>query len=159
MLGHSIHDPDGVEAAAGADEAGLALLDVSTTFGHDKVLRLPVGEGLGQPVSGYEIHHGRLDLGEVDPFPGGGRRDGVFATMWHGSLESDGFRQELLGEVAVRAGIVREPSGVVFADRREARLDLLGDLVEEHLDVEALLELARSGAPAGLSALAPGSSR
>jgi len=27
----------------------------------------------------------------------------VFATMWHGSLESDAFRQEFLGAVAAAA--------------------------------------------------------
>jgi adenosylcobyric acid synthase len=48
---------------------------------------------------------------------------------------------------------------VVFAERREARLELLGDLVEEHLDVNALLDLARSGPPQGLLVLPPGSSR
>jgi adenosylcobyric acid synthase len=159
MLGRTISDPAGVEGGAGAVGTGLGLLDVTTTFGGDKVLRLPVGKGFGQQVSGYEIHHGRLDLGDVDAFPGGGHRDGVFATMWHGSLESDGFRQALLAAVAARAGRSREPSGVVFAERREARLDLLGDLVEQHLDVDALVELAQSGAPAGLPVLPPGSSR
>jgi adenosylcobyric acid synthase len=48
---------------------------------------------------------------------------------------------------------------VVFARLREARLDLLGDLVEQHLDVGALLDLARTGAPAGLPVLAPGADR
>jgi len=48
---------------------------------------------------------------------------------------------------------------VVFAERRERRLDLLGDLVEEHLDVDALLDLAHRGAPAGLPVLPPGSER
>jgi adenosylcobyric acid synthase len=79
--------------------------------------------------------------------------------MWHGSLESDGFRQAFLAEVAARAGRNRRPSAVVFAERRETRLDLLGDLVEQHLDVDALIELARSGAPAGLPMLAPGADR
>jgi adenosylcobyric acid synthase len=156
MLGRTIADPDGVEGPAGAVADGLGLLDAHTTFGTDKVLRLPTGTALGHPVAGYEIHHGRLEVGDVDPFPGGGSADGVFATMWHGSLESDGFRQALLAEVATRVGRHRTPSAVVFAERREARLDLLGDLVEEHLDVEALLDLARKGAPTGLPLLPPG---
>ncbi len=159
MLGRMVSDPGGVESDAGAAAEGLGLIDVSTTFGTEKVLRLPSGQGLGHPVTGYEIHHGRLDVGDVDPFPGGGRRDGVFATMWHGSLEADGFRQAFLADVARRAGCVRRPSSVVFAERREARLDLLGDLVEDHLDVDLLLELARSGAPVGLPLLPPGSGR
>lgn len=157
MLGRRIEDPDGVEGTiAGAD--GLGLLDLTTTFAAEKVLRLSTGTALGQPVTGYEIHHGRPTIGEADPFPGGARSDGVYATMWHGSLESDGFRQAFLAEVAARAGRTRAPSQVEFAVRREARLDLLGDLVEEHLDVPALLDLALHGTPT-VRVLPPGDAR
>jgi adenosylcobyric acid synthase len=159
MLGRTIADPDGVEGPAGAAAEGLGLVAAHTAFGEDKVLRLPTGTALGHPVGGYEIHHGRLRVDDGDPFPGGARDGAVFATMWHGSLESDGFRQAFLAEVAACVGRTRSPSGVVFAERREARLDLLGDLVEQHLDVDALLELARSGAPAGLPLLPPGDQR
>jgi adenosylcobyric acid synthase len=159
MLGGRISDPDGVEGDAGADVEGLGLLDARTTFRAEKVLRRSSGTALGQDVTGYEIHHGELEVGAVDAFPGGGAADGVFATMWHGSLESDGFRQAFLGDVAARAGRTWQPSGVQFAESREARLELLGDLVEEHLDVAALLELALSGAPVGLPTLPPGTSR
>jgi len=159
MLGRSIVDPEGVEGDAGPAVDGLGLLDVTTTFAGEKVLRLSTGTALGQPVRGYEIHHGRLEVGGADRFVGGARADGVFATMWHGSLESDGFRSALLAEVAARAGRTRAPSGVVFAERRERRLDVLGDLVEEGLDVDALLDLARRGVPAGLPVLPPGSER
>jgi adenosylcobyric acid synthase len=156
MLGRTIADPDGVEGPAGTTEAGLGLVDAATVFSAEKVLRLTSGTALGHPVHGYEIHHGRFEPAGGDPFPGGVRVGGVHATMWHGSLESDGFRHGFLAEVAARAGHDRTASGVVFAERREARLDLLADLVEEHLDVDALLDLARSGAPAGLPALPPG---
>jgi adenosylcobyric acid synthase len=159
MLGRRIVDPDGIEGRPGDEAEGLGLLDASTTFWADKVLRLSSGTAFGQPVTGYEIHHGELTVGDTGPFPGGGAVGGVFATMWHGTLESDGFRQALLGEVAARVGQARAPSTVVFAQRREARLDLLGDLVEEHLEVDALLDLVRSGPPSRLPVLAPGSSR
>lgn len=159
MLGAVIEDPDGIEGSAGAVVEGLGLVDARTTFGAEKVLRLPTGTGLGHDVSGYEIHHGRYVVGAGEEFPGGVRDGGVFATMWHGSLESDGFRQAFLGAVAAASGGSRTPSAVSFAERREARLDLLGDLVTEHLDVDALLDLALSGVPAGLPMLAPGSTR
>jgi adenosylcobyric acid synthase len=45
---------------------------------------------------------------------------------------------------------------VRFADARERRLDLLGDLVEQYVDVEGLLDLVRSGAPPCLPRLPPG---
>ena len=158
MLGRIISDPHGVEVEPGTVVDGLGLLDTETEFSGDKVLRLPTGTGLGAAVSGYEIHHGRVVAGSGEEFPGGIRSGTVSGTMWHGSLESDGFRSALLAEVAERAGVTREPSGVCFADARERRLDLLGDLAEAHLDVDGLLALAREGAPV-MPVLQPGAQR
>ncbi len=153
MLGRTITDPDGVEGQAGMSVGGLGLLDVRTDFAAEKVLRLPTGAALDAPASGYEIHHGRITRGGVEEFLGGARIGNVLGTMWHGSLEGDALRGALLSEL-----LGREPSGVSFGAAREARLDQLGDLVEEHLDVDALLALARDGAPADLPVLPPGGS-
>lgn len=155
MLGRTVTDPEGVEGEAGATVDGLGLLDVTTTFAADKVLRLPTGSALGAEASGYEIHHGRIARGGDEEFLGGARSAGVFGTMWHGSLESDGLRRAFLSTAAELLGRTYEPSVVSFAERRDARLDLLGDLVEQKLDVEALLSLAERGAPAGLPSLPP----
>lgn len=159
MLGTRIADPEGVEGAAGADEPGLGLLDVTTTFGTEKVLRLPTGSALGAPAHGYEIHHGRIVRHGGEEFLGGARSGAVFGTMWHGSLEGDELRRALLSAASAAAGASYEPGEVSFAELRARRLDLLGDLAEEHLDLDALLGLATSGAPAGLPALEPGASR
>ncbi|QUR65832.1 cobyric acid synthase [Mycobacterium spongiae] len=151
MLGRVIRDPDRVEGPA-AEVDGLGLLDLDTTFRPEKVLRLPRGEELGVPVSGYEIHHGATTRGDgAEQFLGGVRDGQVFGTMWHGALEGDAFREAFLQETL---GIV--PSGSRFLAAREGRLDLLGDLVEQHLDVDAVLSLARRGCPPGLPFLAPG---
>ncbi|ADT97109.1 cobyric acid synthase [Mycolicibacterium gilvum] len=151
MLGTVIRDPHGVEGAT-TEVDGLGLLDVETTFGPDKALRLPSGQWLGAPATGYEIHHGRITRGDgVDEFLAGARRGQVFGTMWHGALEGDELRSRFLGEALNLAH-----SGVSFADAREARLELLGDLAERHLDVDALLELARTGPAPGLPFLPPG---
>lgn len=159
ILGEQIDDPDGTEIAEGATVTGLGQLPVQTRFAAEKMLRLPTGTGLGEPVSGYEIHHGQIHRTGGEEFLGGVRRDHVFGTMWHGALESDSFRQAFLAEVAAALGRTRTPSQVSFAARRRARLDLLADLIEEHVDVDALLTLARSGAPADLPILEPGASR
>lgn len=143
MLGRSIRDPEGIEGAPG-QVTGLGLLDVETCLGADKVLRLSDG--------GYEIHHGRISRGErVQDFLGGVRAGRVFGTMRHGSFERDALRAEFLAE-----SLGMKPSGVSFPGARERRLDLLADLVEQHLDVDALLELTRGGPPPGLSFLAAG---
>jgi adenosylcobyric acid synthase len=151
MLGQTIADAHGVEGEPGVSVAGLGLLDVRTEFAVDKVLRLPVGEALGAPAHGYEIHHGRITTGSGEPFLGGARDGLIFGTMWHGSLEGDELRRSFLAEA-----LDLRPSAVSFPEARERRLDLLGDLVEEHLDVDALLSLAREGAPSRLPILPPG---
>jgi adenosylcobyric acid synthase len=160
MLGRSISDPSGVEGASGTEVPGLGLLDVRTDFEAAKVLRLPSGAALGADASGYEIHHGRVTRGEdAEEFLGGARAGHVFGTMWHGSLEGDEFRAALMALVASLAGRAWTASGVSFPAARERRLELLADLVEEHLDVDALLALATSGAPASLPVLPPGDVR
>ncbi len=159
MLGRRIEDPDGVEGPPGASAAGLGLLDLVTTFAEEKVLDLPSASGLGSEASGYAIHHGRVDAASGEPFAGGVRAGSAAGTMWHGVLEGDAFREAWLGSVADAVGAAYAPAGVRFAERREARLDLLAELVEEHLDVDALLALAREGAPADLPVLPPGDRR
>ena len=156
MLGRTISDPFGVEGAV-ATVDGLGLLDIETTFSAEKVLRLPSGTALGQPASGYEIHHGRTSRGAgAEEFLGGARSGSVYGTMWHGSLEGDDFRRAWLREVA---GPGFEPGTVGFGTLRERRMDVLADLIEEHLDVDALLDLIDRGAPADLAVLPPGDSR
>ena len=160
MLGRRIEDPDGVEGDPAVAVDGLGFLDVTTTFGAAKVLALPRGRALGADCGGYEIHHGRVARGPgVEEFLGGARRGPVFGTMWHGSLEHDDLRSAFLSAVAESVGVAWEPSGVRFDAAREARLELLGDLVEEHLDVDALLGLALAGRQHEAPVLAPGRSR
>ncbi|BBX67116.1 cobyric acid synthase [Mycolicibacterium psychrotolerans] len=151
MLGRTVRDPAGVEGTV-TEVDGLGLLDVDTNFVAQKTLRLPRGAWSGAPASGYEIHHGRITaLSSTEDFLGGVRHGTVFGTMWHGALEGDALRARFLSETL---GI--SASGVSFPEARERRIDLLGDLVEQHIDVDALLDLAHRGAPAGLPFLPPG---
>jgi adenosylcobyric acid synthase len=154
MLGTRIEDD--VESGAGAVE-GLGLLPVSTVFGADKVLTRPVGEWRGHLVdTAYEIHHGRITPSGGEPFLDGVRVGQVFGTVWHGALESDGFRRELLAEVAALTGREWAPGSHSFEALRQARLDVLGDLVADHLDTPAITALLEHGAPAGLPFVPPG---
>lgn len=151
MLGRVIRDPEGIEGPV-AEADGLGLLDVDTCFAAAKVLRLPAGDGLGVPAAGYEIHHGRTARGDgADEFLGGARSGAVFGTLWHGALEGDALRGAFLRETLGLA-----PSGVSFPAARQRRLDLLGDLAEQHLDIAALLNLIGAGPPSGLPFLWPG---
>ena len=131
----------------------------------EKTLARPAGRALGEPVEGYEIHHGVAEVLGGEPFMSdeqgqgldGCRVGAVWGTHWHGSLESDGFRRAFLREVARTAGRRFVPApDTCFGMLREEQLDRLGDLIEEHTDTQALLRLIESGAPSGLPFIAPG---
>jgi adenosylcobyric acid synthase len=143
---------DDVESRAGTTP-GLGLLPAHTSYTAEKVLALPVGGWRGHRVAAYQIHHGRVTVDGGEPFLDGCRVGAVWGTTWHGVFENDGFRRAFLSEVAARAGRDWRPGQVRFADVREARLDALGDLVEEHLDVEAVWRLVEEGAPRQLPTL------
>ncbi len=147
MLGRVIHDPEGVEGPAGRME-GLGLLDVETVLTADKITAPVSARDLqtGQNVTGYEIHLGRttgpdctrpvLDIG--------GRLDGaksadgrISGTYVHGLFGSDDFRAAWL------AGFGRQ-SSLQYGRNIEATLDALADHCEAHLDLDALLAIARS---------------
>lgn len=140
MLCTRLDDP--VESGS-AGVRGLGLLDVDIAFHPDKtLLRWP------QPLTGYEIHHGRVSrCAEQSWFdcgadPQGVVRGAVFGTHWHGLLDNDAFRRSWLRRVADaagRAGFVVGDTNV--AARRDAQLDLAADLLAAHLDVDAILRL------------------
>ena len=135
VLGQWIDDP--VESRRGRVE-GLGLLPVATTFLPDKVLARPTGTFLGEPASGYEIRHGRVDPQHWEEGP-------VLGTTWHGVLEVDGVRRALLRRVAEARGLDFTHGDVSFTVVREQRLDVLGDLVADHLDTAAVARLISTG--------------
>ncbi len=160
MLGTRIEDD--VESREGVVD-GLGLLPVRTTFAPEKLLRHVSGRAFDARATGYEIRHGRLSRNGGEPLVADGSSDGegcaagaVLGTSWHGLLEGDAVRRALLGWVAKRRGIDWQPGSMPFAEVRERHLDRLGDLVEEHADTDALLDLIQNGAPAGLPTLAAG---
>ncbi len=146
MLADQIDDP--VESGQGL-VSGLGLLPVRVRFDTGKTLTRPGN-------TAYEIRHGVAVVGDgAEEFPGGCRRAATWGTSWHGVLEDDEFRRAFLTEVAALAGREFTPApDTGFAAIREARLDLLGDLVAGYLDTAALTRLIRGGPPAMPSVLA-----
>jgi len=153
MLATEIRDD--VESGAGL-VPGLGLLPATVEFGAAKVLRLRQETTGGEPVTGYEIHHGVVTAAGGEPFPGGCGAGAVLGTTWHGIFESDGFRRALLRRVATAAGRWFEPGRVTFASLRERKLDTLAGLIDAHMDTAALQDLIDHGAPAGLPFIPPG---
>jgi adenosylcobyric acid synthase len=144
MLGGVIDDPQGVEGAPGE---GLGFLPISTVLESEKrveqvsssfaALAEPWGELANVAVEGYEIRHGSSIVADEEldvALPDGlGYASGpILAVYLHGLFENPAFTSAVLG---VESG---PDLGAV--------LDQLADLVEPHLDIEAILALV---APAG----------
>ncbi|KOV84357.1 cobyric acid synthase [Nocardia sp. NRRL S-836] len=155
MLSRRIEDD--VESGDGVVD-GLGLLDVDIRFAQQKTLATPSDLAWDEPVTGYEIHHGQVVRTTERPLVGdeGAETDRVLGTHWHGLLENDGFRRRFLRWAAERAGRDFAPGEVSFQAAREAQLDLLGDLVADHLDTKAVIDLLERGAPRGLPFVPPG---
>lgn len=150
---------DGVESGAGLVD-GLGWLDVTTTFRPGKVLRQRRGTAMGHDVAGYCIHHGVVERGtntagwvHLDDRHGvedDGAVEGAEArflgTSLHGLFEADGFRATFLTEVGRRAGKTFVPAGVSFAAARERQLDAAADLLDKHLDLDAIAALVKEAA-------------
>jgi adenosylcobyric acid synthase len=146
MLGKTIADLEGLDGAPGRVE-GLGLLDIDTVMQGDKSTMLTHGIhcASGLPVAGYEIHLGRSDGPDAarPMLHIGERRDGatsrdgrVQGTYLHGLFSSDAFRAVWLKELGVT-------SSLAYERRVETALDALADHLEAHLDIEALLAIAR----------------
>ena len=158
MLGRSITDD--VEGHAG-EVAGLGILALDVVFGEHKVLRQVKGTAWGNPVTGYEIHHGRVvasgdDALLIDAEAGGegSVRGAVVGTHWHGLLASDDFRRDYLRRVAGHVGRSGFVAGEVsFEEARMSQLDLIADLVEAELDMEFIADVVTNGPKPGLPTL------
>ncbi len=157
MLGRRIFDA--IESGRG-DVDGLGWLDVETVFCETKITRQRRGHGLGERVSGYEIHHGRTtrglsarpwlhldDLyGEEEEGAGTPGDESVRGTNLHGLFEEDAFRSTFLCEIAARRRKHFVASGASFAAARDDQLERLADLVEAHTEVGSLEDLIAAGA-------------
>ena len=147
MLGQSIDDPDGIEGPADVTP-GLGFLDITTTMQADKRLARVSGRhaATGLPISGYEIHIGQSDgpdrarpFALIDGQPEGAcSPDGrVTGSYLHGLFGDDAFRAAWL------RGLGLAPSGQSYGKVVDDVLDRLAAHLETHLDVSALLALAR----------------
>ena len=149
MLGHALHDPLGLEGAAGSS-AGFGWLDIETTLQAEKQLRNR--QGILQleqaAVWGYEIHAGMttgtglhhpfacLQTGEQDEPEGAFSSDGQIAgTYLHGLFEAASACDAVL-----RWAGLTNPQTPDYVSRREQDIDRLADVVAAHLDIAAILD-------------------
>ena len=143
MLGKSISDPQGVEAAGVTEIAGMGLLDTETVFYGEKVQTQTKGvlsgisgifRGLnGLEYEGYEIHMGRGgDKGApvVD-------KGTVYGSYVHGIFDKGGICDEILKALCERRGVDFSSLGSFDANEyKERQYDLLADGVRSGLNMD-----------------------
>jgi adenosylcobyric acid synthase len=150
MLGTAIHDPHGIEGAAGSS-AGLGYLDYSTTLQPHKQLRNVQGKlaRTHEAVRGYEIHAG-ISAGHALNYPfaqlDDGRSDGavssdgkIIATYLHGIFEMPEALTALLQWAGLRA-----PQAFDYHAIREQNIERLAGTLEAHLDMPHIMKLLGS---------------
>jgi adenosylcobyric acid synthase len=144
MLGRSVADPEGMEGPPGA-VPGLGLLPVDTVLGGDKHLVEVHGDCGGVGFTGFEMHIGRT-TGAAAPLlhMADGRADGAVSAD---GLVSGCYVHGLFAHDAQRAAWLRrlgaDPVPRDHGAEVDAVLDRLAAHVEAHIDVLALLDLAR----------------
>ena len=148
MLGQRIRDPEGIEGDQRARE-GLGLLEVSTVMAPAKTLAQVSGRCLieGAPFTGYEMHLG-VTTGPDALRPllemADGRRDGAMSANQnirgvyvHGLFNDDRQRAAWLRWIGAEASDLAYEQGV------EDTLDALAAHLEQHIDCDRILSLAR----------------
>jgi adenosylcobyric acid synthase len=161
MLGQRIVDNERIESDR-PETVGLGLLEIETIFQPEKITERvgAVHLATGLPVSGYEIHAGRVagiaassavfkiierDGIDADDFEGAYSEDGrVIGTSIHGLFDAAGFRRKFVDSVRESKGLTALGLSVPAdpnADRRTA-FDRIADVLEAHVDMSRVAALA-----------------
>ncbi len=160
MLGRRVIDADRVESAT-PETIGLGLLEMETTFQAEKITdRIrAIHLTTSLPVSGYEIHSGRMtgiaasralfrlthrDSSAVNELEGVRSDDGrVIGTSIHGMFDSAGFRRNFLDEIRTSKGLAPlEFAAQDDADaNRRTAFDRIADVLEQCVDMSQVAAL------------------
>ena len=143
MLGASVRDPLGVEAAGVTEIKGMGLLPMDTVFQGEKVQQQTSGvfgeipgalhslSGMG--YTGYEIHMGRSRQ-QLAPLVNQGN---VYGSYIHGIFDGAGIAQAIIGDLAARKGIDPGTLTVFDPERyKQEQYDKLADAVRGGLDMD-----------------------
>ena len=153
----SIEDPN-ISKVMSAASTGLSLLDIETVFEGEKITSQVDGTHIasGSPISGYEIHCGRITiLSGNRPFRISRRdgrshdelegvfADGLVGTSIHGLFDAPEFRRYFLNQIRKRKGLA--PLAVAVSEDASAiraqAYDRFAHLLRTHLKTSVIAEL------------------
>lgn len=146
MLGKSIKDPGRLESEH-LSFGGLGLLDIETSMAPQKTLNRTIAnfKGKNYQVSGYEIHHGKTEVGKAEVILEregdvlGVRSQNVWGTYLHGIFDNDKFRREFLDDLRVAKNL--RPLKTVTAYDLEPAFETLASAVRENTDMDAVYKI------------------
>ena len=157
MLGNELIDEYGVEE--GGTEEGLKLLNFSTIFAKEKTTRQTETEIINTPdfidlcnstIKGYEIHMGSTIDPKENPFTksditdnGGFVNNNIMGTYIHGIFENDNFVDAIISGLIKKTGkkVTIDTNIYDFDIYKDSQYELLADLIEESLDINAILNI------------------
>ena len=148
ILGQEISDVLGIEGEPKTIK-GLGLLDVKTSLTAQKQLRVESGKDavFDKNISGYHMHIGVSEGADcARPFAKiNGQNEGAISgngrvqgTYLHGLFASDDFRGAFLASMGAKVDKALDYEGEV-----ERVLDDFAEHLKTHLDLDAILELAK----------------
>lgn len=155
MLGKSVIDPAHMENGGTAE--GLGLLDMTTTFHHEKTRTRVSGivqntseyfsRLNGQCFRGYEIHMGQTEQRE-QPFSclsdgtyEGGCRENIWGTYVHGIFDEGALSAALVNGILRSKGLPETAKPVDWSQYQEKQLNKLADAARKGLDMELIYRL------------------
>lgn len=149
ILGQNIADPDGIEGGV-TTAKGLGMLNVDTVMTPEKHLARVSGKHIASNtnIDGYEIHIGEttgVDCSrpwlEINGAPSGASNPSglIFGGYVHGVFSSDMFRDAFLQSFGAA------PTHQGYGQEVDTVLEDLARHLEAHLDIEAMIALARKG--------------
>ncbi len=148
MLGTSVRDPLGVEAAGVTEVKGMSLLPMDTVFQGEKVQQQTGGvfgeiPGVlhsltGLSYTGYEIHMGRSRQ-KLAPLVCQGN---VYGSYIHGIFDGEGIAQAVIRDLAAKKGIDLGKLDAFDPERyKQEQYDKLADAVRGGLDMEFIYKV------------------
>ena len=150
MLGRTISDPDGVEAARQTKLDGMGLLEIDTVFRGEKKQTQTRGvfSGLEGPLaclngtafSGYEIHMGNSGAA----LPPVAQKGTVYGSYVHGVFDANGVADAVIKALCQRKGVDYGAFSTLDGDAyTEAQYDKLADAVRSGLDMAYIYRVIR----------------
>ena len=147
MLGRTIRDPEGVEAASMGTIQGMGLLDMDTVFEGEKLQRQtqgvfgaipgPLHTLTGLPYQGYEIHMGRSGSQSALHCQGN-----VYGSYIHGIFDAQGIAQAVTQALAEKKGVdLGTLAPFDPEEHKQRQYDLLAEALRSGLDMDFIYKV------------------